>query len=428
MFRDRVLLAIVAAAITVRLLFCFVLFPRYLAEGSTVGHEYFFDSYRQIAATVLEEGRFALSPGGPPAIHRPPGYVALLMAAAPRGEHTRVLFQTYHALLGGLACLVTFMLARTAGVTRFAALIATAVVAFWPFLVWETKVTVPENLVVVLLPLASWALIRSIDSTRLAWAAAAGAIAGISAVTHALHQVLIPAGVMMLVLLSRLPWQRRFVNAIVFALVAAAPVLAWSWRNQAVTGYRGLATGFGHHYWMGIHTYEILRRDPVDYFRDHGDAAGAAVNARLAAAGHGTIDSNEARSDPAKNRFLDATAMEHALANPLFTIGKVAVKAPLAWVQQQSPRRSLLNAVLLLPLILPAIAGALLGGRALVPVWFPVVLLNAGAAFVFVEGAPMRYALPWIPAAAILAAFALERLRLILSQTSSQERSSAENS
>jgi hypothetical protein len=74
---------LVAAAVACRWLFCFVVFPHFLAAGSTVGRQYYFDSYREIAASVLQGCGFRLGCDGPPALHRPPGYVVFMLATNP---------------------------------------------------------------------------------------------------------------------------------------------------------------------------------------------------------------------------------------------------------------------------------------------------------------------------------------------------------
>jgi hypothetical protein len=78
----RWLLLTVFAAVGLRLLFCLVIYPELLADSSTVGHVYFFDSYREIATSVVTSGEYSLTPDGTPAIHRPPGYLPVLIAAA----------------------------------------------------------------------------------------------------------------------------------------------------------------------------------------------------------------------------------------------------------------------------------------------------------------------------------------------------------
>ncbi|MHB0970169.1 MAG: ArnT family glycosyltransferase [Thermoanaerobaculia bacterium] len=412
MTRDslRLYLAVLfVAAVAARLLFCFLVFPRYLAPSSTVATTYFFDSYREIATSVLSRGEYELETGVA-ALHRPPGYVPVIMAAAPSSTSSVALFQTYHAILGGLAALMTYLLARAALASRTAALAAGAVVAFWPFLVWESKVTVPENLLVVLTPLLALCLVRA--GSRLSWryAALAGVVAGYTALTHALYQAAIPVAAVALVFMVQAPWRKRAVLATAFLLPAVVLPGSWVTRNSMQSGYDGLATGFGLHYWKGVYSHEILTSNPRDYFRDHEIESTDYVGRMLRARGIDGIESNDERSEAARNELLDRMATAHAIDNPLYTIEKTAAKIPLAWVQQQSPLRSAATGLLLAPLLAAAALGAWLRARALLPLWLSLLALNVAAAMIFVEAMPMRYALPWLPLVAALAAVGLDRL------------------
>ena len=399
------LLALAALAIALRLVFCWYVHPRYLASLTTVGETYFFDSYREIAANVLS-GRGYVLDSGRAAIHRPPGYVAVLMASAPQTPSiSRYLFQTWNALLGGLAVVATFLLARRAGVGERWAIAAGAAVAFWPFTIWETKVTVPENLLVLLMPLAAIALLRAREEHGIAIAVLAGALAGGIALTHATYQVL-AAVVPFLIWSGRR--DRRLAAAMLCLAGFAAVTVPWVVRNRTVAGYTGVAAGFGFHYFKGVYAFDQLRSGRT-YFRDHDVPSGEAVSSMLARAGLGPISSDDARSDPARNRYLDRAAVEHMLANPGYTAIKTLTKVPLAWVHQQTAKRSVLTAVMLAPFfILACLNGRRLARGAFGALALLILSMNVAAAAVFSEAIPMRYVLPLLPLLFVLAAAGVE--------------------
>lgn len=395
----KALFLLVSAAVVARWLFCFFLFPNYLAARSTVGTEYYFDSYREIAASVLNGCGYRLACDGPPALHRPPGYVGFMMLAAP-GDPARshVFVHLLNGLAGGLAVWLTFLAARAWGLARRGALFAAGVVALWPFLVWETKVTVPENVLVAMIP----AIFLLVPRARASYGAAIalGLLAGATALTHASYQVIVIALIPVLLWPGAELMKRKVAATILVVIAFLAVVAPWVVRNQRL-GYTGIASGFGYHYWKGVYDFDLLRGGG-DYFRDNDIPATAFVNRMLAAGGFDGIDTNPERSDPEINRFLDRAATAHLRGNPGYTIVKVAVKMPLAWVQQQSAKRALLTAVLLLPLFVLAIR-ALMLRRDLRPLALAILLLNAAFASVFVEAMPMRYVLPLMPLLGILA-------------------------
>jgi hypothetical protein len=266
-------------------------------------------------------------------------------------------------------------------------------------LIWETKVTVPENLLVLLVPLFALALHRArLVGSRL-WAAVAGVLVAAASLTHALYLVGIAAGTLVLIA-SCHGLRRDALNAAIFLAVASLPTGLWVARN-AQLGWPGLATGFGLHYWKGVYAFERLRSDPVSYFQDHDADSNAFVQSLPEM--KNLMLTNAARSDPKVNAILDRAATTHAQSRPGEVFMKTLIKVPLAWVQQQTPLRSLANALLVLPLLLGAARGAWRGGTRVLAVSLPLAFLNLAAAAVFVEGIPMRYALPWIPLTAVLA-------------------------
>ena len=381
-----------------RWLFCFFLFPGFLAGRSTVGKQYYFDSYREIASAVTAGVGYRLGPSGPPALHRPPGYVAFLALCAPSDpKHCFIWVQLLHGLLGGLAVLLVICAASAWGVAARGALVAGWIVALWPFAVWETKVTVPENLLFALVPAALLLLARA--AQRVWWSILLGLVGAGMALTHPTYQVvLVPfaAGI------AWLPID-RVKKLVTFSLLLAAfsvPIGLWVLRNHRL-GYDGVATGFGYNYFRGAYAFNVLLAGG-QYFRDHDVPATAFIDGQLQAAGLAPIDSNAARSDPRLNAFLDRRAIAHLETHPIYSAAKILVKMPLAWVQQQTPLRSGATALLLAPLLVLAF-GAVRRRKPLWIILFMILAVDAAFAAVSVEAIPMRYMLPLIPPLAILA-------------------------
>jgi hypothetical protein len=393
------LVGLIVLAVVVRLAFCYVLYPLYFIGLSTVGGEYFFDSYREIAANVVSGDGFVLD-SGVPVIHRPPGYVMVLAASLPsRPESSPFIFQMWNALFGGMAVLLTFRLARELGIRAQLSLVAALVVALWPFGIWETKVTVPENILVALLPVLALLLLKLYRTASISVAALAGLLGGVVTLFHATYQVLLFL-VPMLLILVRAPRLRRILP--VFVLSFSCLVAPWVARNHAVAGYTGISAGFGLHYFKGVYAFDrLIEGSP--YFKDHDVPATEWVSGLLADAGLGPIVTNEARSDPRRNGYLDSRAIDHLLGSPGYTLAKVVIKLPLAWVHQQSAKRSALTAVLLLPLF----GLLLMNARRLLEPERTLLLglmlgINLAVALVFSEAIPMRYVLPLIPLLAVL--------------------------
>jgi hypothetical protein len=91
-----------------RLLFCLYLFPHYFIKFATVGSQYFFDHYREIAQQILLGNGYRLSPEGVPVLNRAPGYVFMMLLNFPLSEKCAVFVHIQNAILGELSCLCTY--------------------------------------------------------------------------------------------------------------------------------------------------------------------------------------------------------------------------------------------------------------------------------------------------------------------------------
>ncbi len=317
--------------------------------------------------------------------------------------HCYIWVQLLQGLLGGCSVLLTIRAASAWGVASRGALFAGWIVALWPFAVWETKVTVPENLLLALVPAA---LLVLADAGRgLRWVILAGLIGASMALTHPTYQVILLPFSTAIASLS-IDRAKKLISLSLLLAAFCVPIGLWVLRNHR-QGYDGVATGFGYNYFRGVHAFNVLLAGG-QYFRDQDEPAIAFINTQLQAAGLGLFDSNLRRSDPSLNAFLDRRAIQHLEAHPAYSAVKVLVKMPLAWLQQQTPLRSAANALLLAPLFLLAMAGVR-RRKSLRVILFTILVVDASFAAVSVEAIPMRYMLPLMSPLAILAGAGLSR-------------------
>lgn len=403
--------AVVTAAVTARWLFCLVAFPLALERHTLVGSTYFFDNYLPLARGLLAGYGYRVAPTAPLVLDRPPGYQAVMLPVAAAGAHAALAMHLLHGLLGALAAWLTVRLARRAGAAERAALVAGAVVALWPFLIWETKVSVPENLLVALVPGLTLAWAQWWSGGGWGSAALAGALAGWAVLCHGLYQALVPVLAIAMLLAGR-DRRPRFTGLATFIAAAAMVLLPWTALTAHAAGrWIGVATGFGHHYAKGLRSFALLAH-PAAYFHDLEGELRAEILSVVQREGFAAEDDALIRSDPEINRRLDALALADLRARPVAAAVRAAVRAPLFWVQQQSLLRAGINAILLVPLFALAMRALRRNASALRWVIAAVVLaVNLAAAAVFVEARPMRYALPLVPLLAALAAAGLEGRR-----------------
>jgi len=392
-------------ATLVRVFFCFFLFPKYLTSVGTVGTEFLFDNYYEIALSLLAGNGFLLA-DGTVVFHRPPLYPILLtlpLALSPGAEWHISAMQLFNCLLGGLSVYFTILATRIiTNKDSKAPLVAGLLVAFWPFGIWITRVTITENLLMALVPLTLFCAVRYIKGNQRRFGIGAGALLGLLCLTHSSY-LAFAMGMILAVLIGR-NFKIALPQAGLILLAAVVVVSPWTLRNHS-HGFTGIstATGFGLHYFKGWYYFENLI-GPGEYFKNLEVESVIFANSYIVEAGASAIHSDADRSDIEKMKQIDTLAIDHLLENPGLNAIKVSLKAPLMWVRQQSPARAVFNALLLIPLLYFAIVAVRQIGISTSLLFFiPLMSLTAAFSLVFIEDAPMRYALPLFPLLGILA-------------------------
>jgi len=397
---------IVLLALLIRIVFCFFLFPVYLSTVGTVGSEFLFDNYYEIALSLLNGEGFTLSDGSL-VFHRPPLYsivLALALVVAPDPSWHIGFMQLANCLLGGVSVYFTMLAVKAFSPNNpKSSIFAGLLVAFWPFSIWITKVTITENLLLSLVPLVVFFGLKYIRSEKIQDGLACGAALGLLCLTHSSY-VAFTAGFLLAILLGssiKTGWSRM----LLISLAAIVIISPWTLRNHS-HGFTSIqtATGFGLHYLKGLYYFDQLLAGDT-YFANLEIASAEYANRFISENLNLTIDSDKDRSDLEKMQAVDNLARQHLFDNLSYNFAKVAIKSPLMWIRQQSPSRAALNFLLLVPLLFyAALALRRENWTSTILIVTPILSLTAAFALVFIEDAPMRYALPLFPLLAILAA------------------------
>jgi 4-amino-4-deoxy-L-arabinose transferase-like glycosyltransferase len=400
---------LVTGAVLVRVVFCFFLFPTFLAPYATVGTQTLFDDYLIIARQVVSGAGFSL-PDGTVAIHRPPLYSLFLTlpAVVTSSDASAVsVIQVMQSFVAGVSVLVAFLAARliSGGSSKIAAG-AAAIVGFWPYSIWITKSTVPENLLILLVLIQLYLGLRYFYQQQSIWVGLFGVASGFLYLTHASYLLYVVVSMLGLLVVTK--GSSIFTRSLILLLSFLCVVAPWNVRNAQV-GFLSLspATGFGLHYLKGWYYFEQLGTGN-SYFSNLEEQSAAYANEVLAQHGVPAITGSRERSDAELMERVDRIAVEHIKGNLTSNLVKVVLKAPCMWIRQQSALRALVNLLLLCPLVFLAWKGGrTLPAALLVLLITPALALTAAMAFVFVEDAPMRYALPLFPILALLAAMGM---------------------
>lgn len=217
--------------------------------------------YHQLAVSLSEGRGFTLG-GGEPTAKRPPLYPLLLAGIyrvfGPLPEAGRVL----QIVLGVGLTALTFALARRLFPGR-TALLAAAVAACNPFLIFISAYLLTENLYMCLTLSVMLMTVGVLDSPprRRAVYAAAGLAAGLAMLARPTALLFVAATGAIILIWARGPRTRRLAGAALFAAVAAAAVVVWSARNRAAMGETVLFTTHGGHtFYQGNN--DLVYREP----------------------------------------------------------------------------------------------------------------------------------------------------------------------
>jgi 4-amino-4-deoxy-L-arabinose transferase-like glycosyltransferase len=355
--------------------------------------------YARHAAALADAGSYPPSEIGPgPTAFRPPGYPVALAAVyelAGRGDAPRVAGAVVGTVAVALLGLVALWLFGPA-----AALAAMALAAVFPPLIMVSVATLSEGLFVALLLAAlacALAFRRSPD--RLAWALAAGALAGAAALTRTNGLVLL------LPLLLAVPRRR-----LVVALAALLMIVPWTVRSSTeLDAFVPTTTQAG---FTLAGAYNDQARDDPSFPAAWRPPTMEPYAELLRARG-----TNEAE----RERALRAEALEYAADHPLY-VPRVVFWATVRMLNLADPELERLSAKeagvgggfatanrfaiwLLLPL---AAAGAFTAAARAAPRWLWLVPLLLWLSVAIAIGAT-RYRTPVDPFLVLLAALAVSR-------------------
>jgi len=159
--------------------------------------------------------------------------------------HVHVAFHILEAVLGVLACLVTFLIGLRLWRFRVATL-AAAAVAVHPVLGYICGYINTEAFLVLLVPLAALAALPALTRRGIAAPAIAGLVLGVAALTKAV--ALLGAPLLPLFYLARhdLPVARRLAGALLYGVCIALVLSPWVLRNYLLTGHVFLSCQTGY--------------------------------------------------------------------------------------------------------------------------------------------------------------------------------------
>jgi 4-amino-4-deoxy-L-arabinose transferase-like glycosyltransferase len=397
--RDRALHGILIAALAIRLLYAFAVFP---AIGERLHWKGVDDGYDEIARHVVSGHGFVDRPGDVPNLVTPPGYVYFLAAlyeaaGVEINEGPRV--RIVQPLLDTATCLLIYLVGLRLFRSRRAALLAAAAWALYPQIVVYNARVAPEVLFIFLLTWMMYALLRYREEGRRRDAIAAGVLFGLAVLVKE-KLLFFPLVLLPLVLGGRVPSGRRRAGALLLALSMAAVVSPWVARGYHTAGTfvpitlrsgRALNQGMNENFSGADES--MVRHFNRERTRRWGE---------LPATEEEKVE--KTRRSAREENSLIGKAIDRIASDPLTFVKAFFVKLGAFWYYGQ-PKVIAGNLVVQIPILLFALAGYVRGWRRfdLLPFLALTVYFLVIHALTIVR---MRYSLPIMPETILVAAYA----------------------
>ncbi len=191
--------------------------------------------YLRLAGNIADGHGFATAPGRPTSM-RPPLFPALIAGLwTATGTRSLLTVRTAQAVISLLTVWLVFLLGRALAGER-AGLIAAAIVAFYPSLLFSNVLVLTEPLFTGLLVAFALAYVRYLRTDHLAVAAGAGALLACAALTRSVMWPfpLLLAPLTLMAGPGTLP--RRAQAALVLVLACGVVIAPWALRNTRLQG------------------------------------------------------------------------------------------------------------------------------------------------------------------------------------------------
>lgn len=419
---DRAAGTVLAAALLVRLLFCFFVYP---GVARRLGWSGIDDGHDQLAASLLAGDGFRFAPELPPNVTTPPGYAFFLaglyaVTGVALDENWRIWIS--HSLLDVATTALVMAIAARLFRQKRPAIAAGALYAFYPQILVYCARPYGEVLATFLLAAGAWLAVEFVAQGD-AEADAPGAVPGAPGLTAGLagallglaalvkEKALLFPALLAIVLLWR--WRRRLRRRWVpVALLLAGTLLAvgpWLARGYQVTGkLMPITSRTGR----ALHWGLVSDYARPDVEAGQVPAPGGPDSASWAIvyppAPEGDSAWSDARSRLERDDALLASSLRLVRERPLAFLRSAVTKFLAFWYWGQ-PRVIWVNFATQIPLLVLAVWGMALG-RKRASLLVPVLLILYFAGIHTLLVARMRYSLPVMPFVILFAGYTLHRM------------------
>jgi 4-amino-4-deoxy-L-arabinose transferase-like glycosyltransferase len=383
------------------------------------------DGYDQIAWNLAQGHGYRLYPDASVTMLRTPGFPLVLAAIFFVAGKSLVAVQLANLIFSGLTAVLVYQLALSARLSRLTALVASLVFLVYPGILVAESRSGPESLLT--LGLVASAVTANAAIERGGWRryAIAGIVNGAALLVTPTAALVVPSLFLFKLWRASTKLQRRRIagGLLICGLATAGVMTPWIVRNYVVSRsfvptmtVSGLAAFEGNHVISNLDSslplYKMLA-DAVDEQMAIASSMGLRMHSGQEYGAYDFAHESDRQFFPQFFRVEDEVAYYRELRrragdnykrHPKLVLRAMAHNSWAFWAEGKTQRATLLNALLVTPLLLLSILGVFLGiRRGAYVVQFCVIVAALMLPYLVII-AEARYYIPIVPYLAILAA------------------------
>lgn len=313
------------------------------------------DGYDQLAYGLERTGTLSFYPDPDPTVLRGPAYPLFIAGFLRLGESAFPLsVQVGQALLHALTLLFCYQLGLMVW-NRRAGLVAAAIAAVHPFLLWYTPRIVTETLATFLFTLTVLLFLAHSNEQSVRSSMRLGMALGISALCKQTFLPLLFIIPLTGLLLSHHPKRHR--NAIIIFALGILLVAPWTMRNHTLTGAFIPVHGLlGFNLKQGDCLAERYEEAPLSYMKLIDLCGPHIVEGDTVV--HWEIEKHGPCAGVEVERKLAAASVARYLEDPAFFLKKVMVNGIMFWTIGSTPPATVVTSLLQIPLLITFLVAA----------------------------------------------------------------------
>jgi hypothetical protein len=371
------------------------------------------DKYAAIAANVAAGNGYRASPETAPTMTREPGFVLFLSMIFLTAGQSLLVINVANLILSIITAYFLLLIAKELKFPPLAVYLTPFFYLLHPAIVISESRVGFEIFFISLITSSLYMMIKLKKTGDLKFAVFGGCILGYAVITRSTAFLFALLAAVYLFKYSKDPLRKRALNTIIFIIIFIIPLTAWTIRNYNISGNLVITnTVIGDVLFQGM--FVEMNKTNENYYQ----------TVRKAAKIQGEV--NEKLGIPYKNGFFeeyydpkDEVAHSNEMKsivfstykeNPFLLFGAIYNNFFRFWFQGRTHKSTMVNVVVITPLLLLALFGIFLSLREKKPIGLPLLYIGTLVLAHLPIIALCRHHVPLIPVFAIFQGLALAKI------------------